>query len=148
MGLIVMILSQWVFRVVIFGQNLKNHQFWLKFEKSIFAKNLYLNPSSYGPPIQKIINFGQNLKYHQFWLKYEKSFFFCKKIEKSSLCKNICGCAGGVCGRSVRVCRKCVRVCWRCVQVCRRCARNFPCWDLNALVIWSPIQVLMRLNAA
>ena len=33
-------------------------------------------------------------------------------------------------------------------QILEKNEKRFLCWDLNTPVIWSPIQVLMRLNAA
>ena len=111
-----------VLRVIIL--NLKNHHFWLEFEKSSilakiwkinFCKKSHLNPSSYGQsPIQKIIfariwkiiNFGWNLKNH-FSQKKWKFVNFCRlknhflqKIEESSIFAKICKkkiSHGGIC---------------------------------------------------
>ena len=117
-------------KIIKFGHIWKNHHFLPKFENIFLQKN------------RKIINFAQILKNHHFLPKFEKKSSFFAKFEKINFCKNM----SGVCRRCVRVCRRCVKKV--CVRVCRRWAGSFPCWDLNALVIWSPIQVLMMLNAA
>ena len=49
---------------------LKNHQFWLKFEKSRFAKNW------------EIISFGSNLKNHHIMPKFEVVNIVVKKVQK------------------------------------------------------------------
>ena len=73
-------------KIIIFGQNLKNHHFCQNDKSSIFAKFWKI---VFLAKIWKNINFCCKLKNHHYWQKFEKSSFLVK-FEKVSVSFQCC----------------------------------------------------------